>query len=99
MARSSRQLLEEARRTVPEVSPRQVREQGGRHLIDVRERDEVAQGYIAGATHLSKGFIETRIEDVVPDRDTPITLYCAAGVRSLLAAKALQDMGYRDVAS
>src|SRR5437588_11161118 len=100
MARSSRELLEEARRVVAEVTPQQVHDDGrARRLIDVRERDEFEQGYIPGASHLSKGFIETRIEDLVPERDTPITLYCASGVRSLLAAKALRELGYTNVQS
>ena len=99
MAKSSRDLLDEARRVVPEVTPEQVRRESGRTLIDVRETDEYEQGYIPGAIHLSKGFIETRIEDTVPGRATPITLYCAGGVRSLLAARALQELGYEDVRS
>jgi len=69
------------------------RRAGSRTLIDVRERSEFDEGYIPGRVHLSKGFIETRIEDSVPKRDTPITLYCAGGVRSLLAARALQELG------
>src|ERR1700691_3598066 len=97
MAKSSRDVLDEARRTVPEVSPQQVRAAAGsRTLIDVRERNEFDEGYVPGAMHLSKGFIETRIEDAVPRHDTPITLYCAGGVRSLLAARALQELGYTD---
>ena len=100
MASTSRDLLAAARAVVPEVTPEQVREAGpGRMLIDVRERDEFEQGHVASAAHLSKGFIETRIEDLVPDRATPVTLYCAGGVRSLLAARALHEMGYADVAS
>src|ERR1700692_114589 len=100
MAKSSRDLLDDARSTVPEVSPQQVRAaRGSRTLIDVRERNEFDEGYIPGALHLSKGFIETRIEDSVPKHDTPITLYCAGGVRSLLAARALQGLGYTDVQS
>ena len=67
MAKSSRDLLDDARRTVPEVSPQQVRAAAGsRTLIDVRERSEFDEGYIPGALHLSKGFIETQIEDRVP---------------------------------
>src|ERR1700724_2638578 len=100
MAKSSRDLLDDARRTVAELSPQQFRAAAGsRTLIDVRERSEFDEGYIHGARHLSKGFIETRIEDAVPQRDTPITLYCAGGTRSLLAARALQELGYTDVAS
>jgi molybdopterin/thiamine biosynthesis adenylyltransferase len=35
----------------------------------------------------------------VPDRSRPVVLYCAGGVRSALAAKTLDEMGYTDVAS
>ena len=99
MSQTSRDLLAAARRNVRELTPHQVQESVGRVLIDVREQDEWDQGYIPGAVHLSKGYIELRIEDTVPDRSTPITLYCAAGIRSLLAARALGEMGYQDVAS
>ncbi|MGD0832837.1 MAG: molybdopterin-synthase adenylyltransferase MoeB [Candidatus Dormibacteria bacterium] len=99
MAQTRRDLLAAARRVVPEVTPLEARDAIGRTMIDVRERDEWDEGYIPGAIHLSKGYIETRIEDVVPDHSTPITLYCAAGIRSLLAAKALREMGYEDVVS
>ena len=99
MAKSSRDLLAEARRLVPEVTPDQVHRQNGRILIDVRENDEFDQGFIPGAVHISKGHIETRIEDAVPSRETPITLYCAGGTRSLLAGRALNELGYADVVS
>src|SRR5712691_574946 len=100
MVKSLRDLLNEARRVVGEVSPSQVNAAlTERVLIDVRETNEFEQGHIPGAVHLSKGHIELRIEDLVPQRDTPMTLYCAAGVRSLLAARSLQDLGYSDVVS
>src|SRR5437879_6045391 len=95
MAKTSRDLLAAARAVVPEVTPEQVHARprdGRRVLLDVRERYEFEEGHIPGATHLSKGFLETQIEDRVPDRDTPITVYCAGGVRSLLAARALREM-------
>jgi sulfur-carrier protein adenylyltransferase/sulfurtransferase len=99
MPTSARELLDEARRLIPEVTPREVHDDGGRRIIDVRERDEFEQGHVAGATHLSKGHIETRIEDLIPDRDTPLTLYCESGVRSLLAGRSLRELGYADVRS
>jgi len=40
-----------------------------------------------------------RIENLCPQRDRPIYIYCAAGVRSALAARALQDLGYEQVYS
>ena len=97
---SSRDLLDDARRIIPEVTAAQVaREASSRTLIDVRERSEFEEGHIPGAFHLSKGFIEVQIEDRVPDKGTPITLYCAGGTRSLLAARALHELGYNDVRS
>ncbi|MHB8718859.1 MAG: molybdopterin-synthase adenylyltransferase MoeB [Candidatus Dormibacteria bacterium] len=97
---TSRDLLDAARALVPEITAQQLAaDPNSRTLIDVRERDEFEQGYIPGAQHLSKGFIELQVEDRVPDRTTPLTLYCAGGVRSLLAAKALRDLGYTDVVS
>ncbi len=72
---------------------------GNTVVIDVREKDEWSQGHIPGATWISRGFLESKIEDAVPDRATPVVLYCAGGNRSAFAAKALQQMGYLDVAS
>ncbi|MEO5965358.1 MAG: molybdopterin-synthase adenylyltransferase MoeB [Candidatus Limnocylindrales bacterium] len=68
-------------------------------MIDVRESSEWDQGYVPGATHVSKSYLEQQIEAAVPDRATPVVLYCAGGVRSLFAAQTLASMGYRDVAS
>lgn len=68
-------------------------------LIDIRETDEWAQGRIEGSLHLTRGFLELQIESFIPNRDQPIAITCAGGVRSLLAARSLQELGYRNVAS
>jgi sulfur-carrier protein adenylyltransferase/sulfurtransferase len=68
-------------------------------LIDVRERDEYEQGFIPGATHIPRGNLESRIEARVPDRSTPVIIYCGSGVRSAYAAKTLAELGYTDVVS
>ena len=102
MAQTSRDLLAAARAVVPEVTPEEVHDRPAepdRVILDVRERYEFEEGHVPGAQHLSKGFIETQIEDRVPDRATPLTLYCAGGVRSLLAARSLRDLGYENVES
>ncbi|HEV2128406.1 MAG TPA: molybdopterin-synthase adenylyltransferase MoeB, partial [Thermomicrobiales bacterium] len=91
-------LLNDARKTVPEPGIDDVRADRPT-LIDIREQDEVDQGLAEGAIHIPRGYLELRIEQAVPDRDTPMVLYCAGGTRSLLAAKALQDLGYTHVAS
>ena len=68
-------------------------------LIDVRDRDEWEQGHLPHATFLSKGWIEAKIEKMVPDETTTIVLYCGGGNRSVLAADNLQKMGYQKVYS
>jgi phage shock protein E len=71
-------------------------------IIDVREPDEYANGYIPGAINIPRGVIELRIWSYVgfPDKtDTnkKVTLYCGFGTRCILAAKSLQDLGFSDV--
>ncbi|HTN25553.1 MAG TPA: molybdopterin-synthase adenylyltransferase MoeB [Solirubrobacteraceae bacterium] len=68
-------------------------------IIDVRENEEVARGIIPGATHITRGYLESRIDGAVPDRSDHVVLYCASGNRSALAAKTLQDLGYENVES
>jgi rhodanese-related sulfurtransferase len=95
------QLTADAKSRIREVSPIEASKQQahGATLVDVREREEWEQGRAQGAVHLSKGVLELRIEDVVPDPSTPIICYCGGGSRSALAADNLQKMGYTNVAS
>lgn len=95
------ELLEGTRDRIREADARKsasLREQGA-VLVDVREQDEVDQGIVPGAIHIPRGFLEMRIEDAVRDRETPIVVYCAGGVRSAFAAEALGELGYRNVVS
>ena len=71
----------------------------GAVLIDIREPDETAQGSPAGACRIVRGFLELKVEEAVPDLDTPVVLMCAGGTRSLFAADDLLRLGYRDVRS
>ena len=68
-------------------------------LVDVRERDEYEQGYIPGALHIPRGNLESRVERAIPDRSTPVVIYCSSGNRSVYAAKTLAELGYEDVVS
>ncbi len=103
MAKTYRDLMEEARREVAEVSVDEVQrllEEGEPWvLLDVREREEYREGHLEGAISLPRGFLEMRVEEVVPDKKTPIVAYCAGGVRSLMAARTLKEMGYEKVVS
>ncbi|MBI5879099.1 MAG: molybdopterin-synthase adenylyltransferase MoeB [Chloroflexi bacterium] len=96
-------LLAQVKKQITEVDIHQVKDDLAVRrpvtLIDIREQDEVAQGYIPGARHIPRGFLELRIEDTQPDRNAEIVLYCAGGVRTVLGARALQEMGYTNVRS
>jgi rhodanese-related sulfurtransferase len=54
---------------------------------------------IANAKYTGRGLLERDIEHIVPDLNDEVVVYCAGGVRSVLAADALQKMGYRNVSS
>jgi len=104
MAKSFQEIMAEARKEIPEVSAQQVNEllkNNGKSpiLLDVRESDEWRQGHLEGALPLPRGFLEIKVESAVPNKDAPIIAYCAGGVRSLLAAKVMKEMGYQDVSS
>ena len=103
MAKTFKQLMDEARNEIKEISAQEADEllkKNGKYLLlDVREKDEYREGHLEGALSLPRGFLEIKIESAVPDKSTPILAYCAGGVRSLLAANALKEMGYQDVIS
>ncbi|HEY4105628.1 MAG TPA: molybdopterin-synthase adenylyltransferase MoeB [Polyangiaceae bacterium] len=68
-------------------------------LVDVREKDEVRQGYIPGAVHIPRGFLEMQAEQKLPNKSDEIIVYCAGGTRSAFAAKTLSELGYENVTS
>lgn len=103
MAKTFQDMLDAARRDVPEWSIEQVREAlangGGYVILDVREKEEYREGHLDGALSLPRGFLEMRADQILTDKSVPIIAYCAAGVRSLLAARVLKEMGYGNVVS
>lgn len=96
MPKTYADLLREARAQIPEVTPAEADQlrRDGVAVVDVREAVEWDQGHVPGAIHVSKSYLEQQIEAVAPDRDAPVVLYCAGGVRSLFAAQTLREMGY-----
>lgn len=97
------QLLDLARRQVKEISAQELQSRlgnaGALTLVDIRERDEFVQGHIPGAVFIPRGYLELQIEQHQVDRAQPVVVYCAGGVRSILAARNLQEMGYTNVVS
>jgi len=67
-------------------------------LIDVRTRQEYANGHIPGSINVdirSKDF-EERIR-AAASADRPVLLYCQKGIRSGRAANLMSDMGYPEI--
>lgn len=71
-------------------------------IIDVRMPGEIASqgGTIDAGLHpvnINRGWLEFRIADAVPDKATPIVVFCGINQRSPLSARKLMDMGYSNV--
>jgi sulfur-carrier protein adenylyltransferase/sulfurtransferase len=97
-----RELLQQVRSEISEIDATHARERiesGEPVVVDVREQDEWDEGHIAGAVHVPRGHLESRIERLAPDTSRPVVVYCSAGNRSAFAAKTLTDLGYEDVVS
>ena len=112
MSKSFAQLVEEARRMVPLVSPAEARrlvEEEGALVVDVRDRDDpgrAATGTIPGALDVSAGMLAMRADRELPekyrepglqDRARPVITTCGGGMLASLGARTLQEVGFERV--
>ena len=100
-------LVAAAKATIENLTARQLEAElstGTVVLVDVREPDELASGALPDAVHIPRGMLEFRADPASPHHDPRldpsqrVVLYCASGARSALGAKALIELGYRNVA-
>jgi molybdopterin/thiamine biosynthesis adenylyltransferase/rhodanese-related sulfurtransferase len=99
---SFRDLLAQAKAQITEIDTNDSATRvaaGGVIMLDVREPDEHEQGALVGALHIPRGHLEAQIEGKIVDKNAPVIVYCAGGVRSAFAAKTLQELGYTNVLS
>ena len=66
-------------------------------ILDVRTQEEFEGGFISNAVLLPYSEIRERAESVIVDRDRIVLVYCRAGRRSEIAARALVEMGFTRV--
>jgi sulfur-carrier protein adenylyltransferase/sulfurtransferase len=93
-----RELLSQTKQKIHEAAPPECEPRlGSDTFIDIREQDEYEQGTIPGALFIPRGHLESKIENQVADKDQPIVLFCASGVRSAFGADTLQQLGYTNV--
>jgi adenylyltransferase/sulfurtransferase len=97
------QLLEKVKKEIKEVTTDELYQDLNQNqeisILDVREHDEFMKGHLPNAIFIPRGFLELRIENTIPNRDQKVYIYCGGGNRSALAARSLQEMGYKQVAS
>lgn len=104
-------ILDQARKSVPEVTPQaaHAEQEAGEVgvFLDVREAHEQRKGYIPGALRIvldevpDAGDPDSQFADpdLTSHKDDRIIVYCATGVRSLIAGFQLRQLGYSNVVS
>src|SRR5437764_9855077 len=95
-----RELLRDTKQRITEIQPDEAEARLGQAtFLDVREQDEHDQGTIPGSVFIPRGHLESQAETRLTDREQPIVVYCAGGVRSAFATETLQQLGFTDVVS
>ena len=104
LTQTARALVDAANARVPQLDTAgllaQLKTQPETVILDVRTPAEVDySGHIAAPhfLNITRGLLEFRIEGAVPDKRTPIVVYCGVSQRSALAADTLVKLGYTSV--
>lgn len=101
--KSREDLLKEAREEIREMSVEEVKayldEGNDPVLVDIRGLDEWERGHLKGAIHIPRGRLEAEVEEKVADKSAEVIVYCAGGVRSLLGARSMKELGYDNLIS
>jgi rhodanese-related sulfurtransferase len=66
---------------------------GGAFLVDVREEDELLDGFIEGSTHMPLSSFDTLVHQL--PKSQSIVFYCRSGRRSMKTAELAQKAGYK----
>ena len=69
----------------------------GSILLDVRTKQEFMEGHLDGALLIPYYEISRKIENIVPNKDEMIIVYCQNGGRSKKASETLKKLGYTNV--
>jgi len=82
-----------------QISPRDAQEylRNGAVLIDVRSMDEFESGHIIQASNMPLDRVEVMVPAAVKDKSKVLLLHCSTGVRSNIAKKKLEALGYKNV--
>jgi rhodanese-related sulfurtransferase len=93
------QIVREAKSAINEISIAEVKKMIDNKediiLLDVRDKEEYETGHIPGAINISRGTLELKSHLIIPDKTRKIIVYCGLDLRSPLATKSLNDLGYK----
>ena len=80
-----RDLLSAAKAEITEIDTAEAADRiaAGAVALDVREQDEYDEGALPGAVHVTRGHLESKVENQLTDKSQPVVIYCASGVRSV----------------
>ena len=106
--KSSQTLVSEALKEIKTITPAEalkLSNEGKCNLIDIREKGELDKmGRVENSNHIPRGMLEFWLDpnsayfkDGKLDMNKEMVLFCAGGVRSALAVKALKNMGYEKI--
>jgi rhodanese-related sulfurtransferase len=98
-AKSVREILDDAARSVPFIGMEELRrriESGspGVTVVDVREQPAFVAGRIPGSLNLPRGQLELLVDERFPDPGARIVTVCELGTVAVLAAATLRSMGF-----
>jgi rhodanese-related sulfurtransferase len=94
------EMVEKAKAAIRMVTVAEVKEALDKKekavFLDVRDSGEFSTGHLPGAINVSRGTLEFKVWDKVPDQNAKIYVYCQTSMRSALATKTLNDLGYKN---
>ena len=80
-----------------EEAKKLMKDEEGYIILDVRTREEFAEGHIPGAICVPNETISNEMPGELPEKDQLILVYCRSGNRSKQASKKLAELGYTNI--
>lgn len=99
---TSQDMVAEAKNCIRSITAEEGKalfDKGGYTFLDCRTAKEFKMGHVPGAINIPRGLLEFKIDKQIPDRATPIVMYCKSGGRGSLATQTLCSMGYTNASN
>lgn len=98
-------MIKEAKKEVKTIEAKKlynmIQDDEDLYILDIREPDQLAHGEIfhLNLVAITRGYLEFKVEKEIEDKNATVVIYCCTGKRGMLAAKTLQELGYKRVFS